>query len=129
MTHFTVDISPHLTLEMIDIVLLHTLDGILEAFQVGLEKIQSFPEHMTVMVQCRQLKILVVVDVISFNPGILISWEWVVEFCKTQKNMRMLVDATHAIGHIVGINLYKTQPDFIISVSSTLAMLLVEAEC
>ena len=114
---------------MIDIVLQHTLDGILEALQVGLEKIQSFPEHMTLMVQGKQLKILVVVDVISFNPGILISWEWVVEFCKTQKNMLMLVDTTHAIGHIVGIDLHKTQPDFFISVSSTLAMLLVEAEC
>ena len=47
-------------------------------------------------------------------------WERVVEFCKGHKNVWTLVDAAHAIGQIVGINLNKTQPDFWISVGSIL---------
>ena len=102
---------------MIDIVPSYTHNGISEAFQAGLEKIQSSPEYMTLMVQGKWTKVLVIVDAISSNPGILIPWERVVESCKTQENMWTLVNAAHAIGHIVGINLHQTQPDFFISVS------------
>ena len=115
-------------METIDIIPSYTFDGIVEAFQAGLEKIQSSPEYMALTEQGRRPKILVIVDAISSNPGILIPWERVVEFCKTQENVWTLVDAAHAIGHIIGIDFHKTQPGFFVSVSSTLVMLLVEAE-
>lgn len=115
-TRFVADISPHLTLETIDIAPPYTLDGILKAFQAGLKKIQSSREYMAFTEQGKRPKILVIVDAISSNPGILIPWERIVEFCKTQENVWTLVDAAHAIGHIVGINLNETQPDFFVSV-------------
>ena len=55
-------------------------------------------------------------------------WERVVEFCKSQENVWTLVDAAHAIGQVVEINLNKTQPDFFISVGSALVIWLAEAE-
>ena len=102
---------------MIDIIPSYTHNGISETFQAGLEKIQSSPEYMMLTVQGKRTKDLVIMDAISSNPGMLIPWEWVVESCRTQENARTLVDAAHAIGHIVGINLHKTQPDFFVSVS------------
>lgn len=116
-------------METIDIVPPYTLDGILEAFQAGLEKIQSSPGYIALTEQGKRPRILVIMDAISSSPGILIPWERVVKFCKAQENVWTLVDAAHAIGHIVGINLNKIQPDFFVSVSFTLATLLVEAEC
>lgn len=55
-------------------------------------------------------------------------WERVVEFSKAHENVWTLVDAAHAIGQIVGINLNKTQPDFWVSVGSILLKRITEAE-
>ena len=55
-------------------------------------------------------------------------WERVVELCKGQENVWTLVDAAHAIGQIVEINLNKSQPDFFISVGSALVTSLAKAE-
>ena len=55
-------------------------------------------------------------------------WERVVEFCKSQENVWSLVDAAHAIGQIVEIDLNKTQPDFFVSVGSGFEIWLTEAD-
>ena len=73
---------------------------------------------MALTEQGERPKIIVVLDALSSNPGLLIPWERIVEFCKSHENVWTLVDAAHAIGQIVGIDLNKTQPDFFISVGS-----------
>lgn len=91
-------------------------------------RIQASPEYVALTEQGERPKIVVIVDAISSNPGLLMPWERVVEFCRSQENVWTLVDAAHAIGQIVGINLNKTQPDFFISVGSVLAIWLTEIE-
>ena len=119
---FVASINPHLILETIDIVPPYTLDEISRAFEAGLKKIQSSCDYIALSEQGEQPKIFVIVDALSSNPGILIPWERVVEFCKSQENVWTLVDAAHAVGQVVGIDLDETQPDFFISVSFILIM-------
>lgn len=87
-------------------------------FEAGLRKVQSSLEYTTLTKQGRRPKIIVIVDALSSTPGLLMPWERVVELCKQQENVWSLVDAAHAIGQVVGINLNKTQPDFFISVGT-----------
>lgn len=123
---FVTNFHPHLTSETIDILPPYTLGNIFRAFEAGLKKVQSSREYITLAEQGERPKIFVIVDALSSTPGILIPWERVVEFCKSQENVWTLVDAAHAVGQIVGIDLNKTQPDFFVSVSFIRAMWLVE---
>ena len=115
-------------METIDIVSPYTLDKIFRAFEAGLKKIQSSCDYIALTKQGKRPEIVVIVDALSSNPGILIPWERVVEFCKNRENVWTLVDAAHAVGQVVGIDLDKTQPDFFISVSFIFVMWMVEAE-
>jgi len=83
---------------------------------------------MTLTEQGERPKIVVIIDALSSLPGILTPWERVVEFCKGRENVWTLVDAAHAIGQIVGIDLNKTQPDFFITVGSILTIRLAKTE-
>jgi selenocysteine lyase/cysteine desulfurase len=89
----------------------------LRAFEAGLKKVQSSLEYTALTEQGERPKILVIVDALSSTPGLLMPWERVVELCKSHENVWSLVDAAHAIGQVVGIDLKKIQPDFFISVS------------
>lgn len=115
---YVADISPFITLETVDIGPPYTLDGIFESFEAVFHKVQSSPGYAALTERGERPKIVVVVDALSSNPGLLMPWERVVEFCKGHENVWSLVDAAHAVGQIVGINLSKTQPDFWISVGS-----------
>ena len=115
-------------LETIDISPPYTLDGIFRAFETVFQKVQSSPEYMALTERGERPKIIVVVDALSSNPGLLIPWERIVEVCKTHENVWTVVDAAHAIGQIVGVDLNKTQPDFFISVGSIVAVQLAETE-
>jgi len=117
---FIADIDPHITLETVDIGPPYTLDEIFRAFETGFQKVQSSPEYIALTEQGKRPKIVVIVDALSSLPGLLMPWERVVEFCKGHENVWTLVDAAHAIGQIVGIDLNKTQPDFFITVSYVL---------
>ena len=119
---FIADINPHITLETIDIGSPYTLGEIFRVFVARLRKVQASSEYIALTKQGERPKIVVIIDALSSNPGLLMPWEQVVEFCKSQENVWTLVDAAHAVGQIVGINLNKTQPDFFISVGSILAM-------
>lgn len=88
-------------------------------FKAGLKKVQSSPDYVAHMERGGRPKILVIVDSMSSTPALLMPWERVVQFCKQQENVWSLVDAAHGIGHIVGIDLNKIQPDFFISVGVT----------
>lgn len=126
---FIADINPHVTVETIDIGPSYTLDAIFRAFEAAFQKVQSSPEYIALTEQGKRPKIVTIVDALSASPGLLMPWERVVEFSKRHENMWTLVDAAHAIGQIVGIDLNKTQPDFFISVRSiSFAMRLTETE-
>lgn len=73
---------------------------------------------MALTEQGERPRVVFIVDALSSNPGLLMPWERIVEFCKGQENAWTLVDAAHALGQIVGMNLNKTQPDFWVSVGS-----------
>jgi hypothetical protein len=127
-THFIADINPDITVETVDIGPPYTLHNIFGGFEAGLQKVQSSPEYTTLAERGERPKIVVIVDALSSNPGLLMPWERVVEFCKSQENVWTLVDAAHAIGQIVEINLNKTQPDFFISVGPTLVIWSTEVK-
>ena len=122
MAHFIADISPCITAETVEIGPPYTQNGIFGAFEATFQKIQSSPEYTALTEQGERPKIIVIVDALSALPGLLMPWERVVEFCKGQENVWTLVDAAHAVGQIVGINLSKTQPDFFVSVGSFFAL-------
>lgn len=122
------DISPFITVETIDIGPSYTLDGIFKAFGAAFHKVQSSPEYVALTGQGERPKIVVIVDALSSNPGLLMPWERVVEFCKGRENMWTLVDAAHSLGQIADMNLRKTQPDFWVSVGSVLEIRVTEAE-
>ena len=115
-------------METIDIGPPYTLDGIFRAFEARFQKVQSSLEYIALTEQEERPKIIVIVDALASQPGLLMPWERVVEFCKNQENVWTLVDAAHAIGQIVEINLNKTQPDFFISVGSALVTSLAKTE-
>lgn len=112
---FLAEINTDVRLETILINAPYTLDGMFAAFETGLKKVQSSPEYVALTEQGERPKVVVIVDALSSTPGLLMPWERVVEFCKHQENVWSLVDAAHAIGQIVGINLNETKPDFFIT--------------
>jgi len=73
-TRFVASINPHLALEMVDIVPPYTLDEIFKAFKAGLKKIQSSCDYIALSKQGERPKIVVIVDALSSNPGILMPW-------------------------------------------------------
>ena len=125
---FIVDTRPGVRLETIEIAPPYTLDEIFRAFERALQKVQSSPEYVALTEQEERPRIIVVVDALSANPGLLMPWERVVELCKNHENVWTVVDAAHAIGQIIGIDLNKTQPDFFVTVGSMIATLLADAE-
>jgi hypothetical protein len=120
--------NPQVVLETVDIGPPYTLDGIFGTFETGFRKVQSSPQYIALTEQGERPKIVVILDALASNPGLLMPWERVVEFCKGHENAWTLVDAAHAIGQIVGINLSRTLPDFWISVGSILAIRIAGAE-
>ena len=117
MAEYLADISPHVTVETLEISPPYTQNELFGAFEARFHKIQSSSEYTALTEQGERPKIVVIVDALSSLPALLMPWERVVEFCKGQENVWTLVDAAHAIGQIVDINLSKTQPDFFVSVS------------
>ena len=128
MAEFLADISPHVTLETVEIGPPYTQNEIFGAFEGRFRKIQSSSEYAALTEQGERPKVVVVVDALSSLPGLLMPWERVVEFCKGQENVWTLVDAAHAIGQIVDINLSKAQPDFFVSVGSVFALHITRVE-
>ena len=61
-----------------------------------------------------KLKIVAVIDALISNPGIWLPWQEMVKIAK-EEGIMTVVDAAHAIGQEVGIDLKKVDPDFWIS--------------
>ena len=119
---YLADVGPPLVLETIDIGLPYTHENIFRAFEAEFNTVQSSPEYVALTKRGERPKIVVIIDAISSVPGLLMPWERLVEFCRGHENVWSLVDAAHALGQIVGLDLSKSQPDFWVSVSPILAM-------
>lgn len=80
--------------------------------------LKSFREHLHGLPRQRGQKIVAVIDSLVSNPGVQLPWEEMVKICK-EEGVWSVIDAAHAIGQQVGLNLNKTDPDFWISVSES----------
>ena len=109
-------------METVDICPPYTLNSIFEAFDATFKKVQGSPEYVTLTERGKRPKLLVIVDALVSLPGLLMPWERVVKFCQDHENVWSLVDAAHALGQIVDINLNRTQPDFWVSVGCILTI-------
>lgn len=78
--------------------------------------LDDFRTHLKNIPRESQGKIVAVIDAIISVPGILLPWKEMVQICK-EEGVISVVDAAHAIGQEVGINLKESDPDFWISVS------------
>lgn len=74
-----------------------------------------FRDHLKSIERIPGRKVVAVVDALVANPGVLLPWEELVKICK-EEGVISVVDAAHAIGQQMGINLNKADPDFWISV-------------
>lgn len=109
------DMNPPVALEMVDIGPPYTLNDIFKAFETALNRAQASAEYVALTEKGERPRIVVLVDAISSVPGLLMPWERVVDLCKRHENVWSLVDAAHAIGQLVGINLSEIVPDFWVS--------------
>lgn len=58
------------------------------------------------------------IDAIVANPGVHLPWQELVKICK-EVGVLSVIDAAHAIGQELNINLGEAQPDFWVSVRGT----------
>lgn len=68
-------------------------------------------------------KVVAVIDAIVSNPGARLPWKEMVAICK-DAGVWSVVDAAHAIGQEVDINLSEAKTDFWVSVSPFLSVMI-----
>lgn len=68
-------------------------------------------------------KVVAVIDAIVSNPGARLPWKEMVAICK-DAGVWSVVDAAHAIGQEVDINLSEAKPDFWVSVRLFLYLMI-----
>lgn len=105
---YIADANPGVRVTSIDIINPTTHAEIFESFRKHIAEVKS--------TKAEGAKIVLVVDAIASNPGILLPWERIVDLC-AQEDVLSIVDAAHAIGQQLDIDVSKTKPDFWISVS------------
>ncbi|KAG7095514.1 hypothetical protein E1B28_006252 [Marasmius oreades] len=81
--------------------------------------IEDWRRYLRSLTECRNRvnpkgKIVAVIDAIVSNPGIHLPWKEMTKICK-EENVWSLIDAAHAIGQEVNIDLNEANPDFWIS--------------
>jgi selenocysteine lyase/cysteine desulfurase len=102
------DTVPGVKITSVDINTPTTHAEIYESFKTHIESLKSSNSEGT--------KTVLVLDALASNPGLLLPWERIVELCH-KEGVLSVVDAAHAIGQQLDIDLSKTKPDFWISVS------------
>ena len=98
------DIPPHPSLSVLNLNFPLTREQILNQFR---EQVQSLPPGKNR---------IAIIDAIISSPGVWMPWKEMVNICKEQ-GVLSVVDAAHAIGQEVGIDLSESKPDFWISVN------------
>lgn len=79
--------------------------------------LDDFRAHLKGISRESQGKIVAVIDAIVSIPGVLLPWKEMIQICK-EEGVISVIDAAHAIGQEVDINLKESDPDFWISVST-----------
>lgn len=104
---YIADVTPGVQITSFDITTPTTHAKIFESCRKHVSEVKS--------TKAEGAKIVLVLDAIASNPGMLLPWERVVDLC-TQEGVISVVDAAHAIGQQLDIDVSKTKPDFWISV-------------
>ncbi|KAM6497476.1 Pyridoxal phosphate-dependent transferase [Amanita muscaria] len=93
------NVIPHPKFEVLTLNFPLTHEEILTRFR---EKVRSLPpgKHR-----------VAVIDAIVSGPGVLMPWERMVKIC-AEEGVLSLIDAAHAIGQQVGLDLTEAKPDF-----------------
>ncbi|KAF4593568.1 hypothetical protein EYR40_008355 [Pleurotus pulmonarius] len=78
--------------------------------------ISKFRAHVKSVVDSKPpgKRVVALIDAIVANPGVHLPWQELVKICK-DADVLSVVDAAHAIGQELNINLGKAQPDFWVS--------------
>ncbi|KAG8956083.1 hypothetical protein FRC03_010973, partial [Tulasnella sp. 419] len=100
---YLADKQPKPTLSIIELTFPTTAEAI----------IKQLREHLQSLEDAYDQKVVVVLDAIISNPGIILPWEEMVKVCREERAWTV-VDAAHAIGQI-DVDLGKSQPDFWVS--------------
>ncbi|KAI5119002.1 hypothetical protein M0805_004412 [Coniferiporia weirii] len=75
---------------------------------------ERFRAHLKEIPRQSGRKVVAVIDAIISTPGALLPWKEMVSICK-EEGVLSVIDAAHAIGQEVNINLKEAGPDFWIS--------------
>lgn len=70
-------------------------------------------------------KVVVLMETIMSQPGVLIPWRDMTRICKEFRNVLSIVDAAHSIGQETYLNLGEIDADFWVSVSVLLVSLFL----
>ncbi|KAG9224340.1 hypothetical protein CCMSSC00406_0004839 [Pleurotus cornucopiae] len=78
--------------------------------------ISKFRAHVKSVVDSKPpgKRAVALIDAIVANPGVLLPWQELVKICK-EAGVLSVIDAAHAIGQELNINLGEAQPDFWVS--------------
>ena len=93
------DTTPGLKLTTFDIIAPTTHAKIVENFRAHVASIKSSAEYSK-----SSTKIVLVIDALASKPGLLLPWEKIVQLSH-KEDILTIVDAAHAIGQQVNINL------------------------
>ncbi|KAH8117757.1 PLP-dependent transferase [Phellopilus nigrolimitatus] len=78
------------------------------------EILEQFRAHLKSIPRQDGRKVIAIIDAIVSVPGVLLPWEKMVKICK-EEDVVSVIDAAHAIGQQVSIDLKVADPDFWIS--------------
>lgn len=84
-----------------------------------LQVLDTFRKHLKSIARAPGRKIVAIMDAISSKPGVLLPWEEMVKVCK-EEGVWSVIDAAHAIGQQPNINMKAADPDFWVSVWTTI---------
>ncbi|KAI3612045.1 aminotransferase family protein [Moniliophthora roreri] len=103
--HYLSDVPPHPSIELFTMLFPTSRTTILEDWKKHVKSIRAKNPNA---------KIVAVIDAIVSNPGVHLPWQEMIQICR-EENVYSLIDAAHAIGQEVGLDLGKADPDFWIS--------------
>jgi hypothetical protein len=101
------DIPPHPTVSVLPLTFPTSHASIIDRFREHLRSLN--------LVDPGKRKTVAMIDSITANPGVYMPWKEMVRICR-EEGVWSVVDAAHAIGQELDIELGKADPDFWVSV-------------
>ncbi|KAI0322578.1 PLP-dependent transferase [Amylostereum chailletii] len=109
------DIPPHPSVSLFKIAFPTTRATIIEEFRAHIRLLRAqVDSHQKNITDGRKLKIVAVIDGLISTPGVSLPWKEMTQICR-EEGVWSVIDAAHAIGQEVDINLASVGPDFWVS--------------